>query len=87
MKAIRHQEADTYEPEKDWKRTSLCNESDISIEHFIKPPLHASPMHHHPNAQVLVVLKGKLGIVTGKRVKKNLVKMLLFIFQVISSTS
>jgi len=64
MKVIHHQQADNYEPEKDWKRTSLCNESDISIEHFIKPPLHASPLHEHPNAQVLVVLKGKLGIVT-----------------------
>jgi len=64
MKVIRHKEADTYEPEKDWKRTSLCDESDISIEHFVKPPLHASPMHHHPNAQVLIVLKGKMGIVT-----------------------
>ena len=64
MKVIRYQKADTYEPEKDWKRTSLCNESDISIEHFVKPPLHASPLHDHPNAQVLVVLKGKLGIFT-----------------------
>jgi len=43
---------------------SLCNEADISIEHFVKPPFHASPLHEHPNAQVLVVLKGKLAIKT-----------------------
>ena len=50
--------------EKDWKRVSLCNQEDISIEHFVKPPGHASPRHEHPNAQVLIVLKGKLVITT-----------------------
>ncbi len=64
MKAIRFSQAENYEPEKDWKRVSLCNQKDISIEHFVKPPQHASPMHDHPNAQVLVVLKGKLAIIT-----------------------
>ena len=64
MKVVRFSSAESYEPEKDWKRVSLCNEKDISIEHFIKPPHHASPLHDHPNAQVLVVLKGKLAIVT-----------------------
>ena len=64
MKVIRFDAAETYEPEKDWKRVSLCNESDISLEHFVKPPGHASPNHHHPAAQVLVVLKGKLSILT-----------------------
>ncbi|MBC8433714.1 MAG: hypothetical protein H8D96_17530 [Desulfobacterales bacterium] len=44
----------------------MCNENDISIEHFVKPPQHASPLHGHPNAQVLVVLKGKLAIQTDK---------------------
>lgn len=63
MKAIRFARAESYEPEKDWKRVSLCNERDISIEHFVKPPQHASPMHHHPAAQVLVVLQGKLAII------------------------
>ena len=62
MKVIRFNQAETYEPEKNWKRTSLCNQKDISIEHFVKPPKHASPKHDHPNAQVLVVLKGKLSI-------------------------
>ncbi|MBN2180844.1 MAG: cupin domain-containing protein [Sedimentisphaerales bacterium] len=64
MKVIRFKSAETYEPEKNWKRTSLCNQKDISIEHFIKPPKHASPRHDHPNAQVLVVLEGKLSITT-----------------------
>jgi quercetin dioxygenase-like cupin family protein len=43
---------------------SLCNQTDISIEHFIKPPGHASPRHDHPNAQVMIVLKDKLVITT-----------------------
>ena len=66
MKIIHFNKAERYEPEKDWKRVSLCNEKDISIEHFVKPPQHASPLHEHPNAQVLVVLKGKLAIQTDK---------------------
>lgn len=66
MKVIRFNSAESYEPEKDWKRVSLCNEKDISIEHFVKPPQYASPRHQHPHVQVLVVLKGRLGIVTDK---------------------
>lgn len=64
MKVVHFNKAESYEPEKDWKRTSLCSENDISVEHFIKPPGHASPRHEHSNAQVLVVLKGKLTIFT-----------------------
>ena len=66
MKVIRFKSAESYEPEPDWKRVSLCNEEDISIEHFVKPPQHASPRHNHPNSQVLVVLKGQLKIVTDE---------------------
>jgi quercetin dioxygenase-like cupin family protein len=62
MKIIRFNTAENYEPEKDWKRVSLCNEEDVSIEHFVKPPHHSSPLHDHPNAQVLVVLDGKLSV-------------------------
>ena len=62
MRVIRFPEAERYEPEADWRRVSLCNERDISIEHFTKPPRHASPKHDHVNAQVLVVLKGRLAI-------------------------
>ncbi len=64
MKVFRFNQAETYEPEEDWKRASLCNQEDISIEHFVKPSKHASPRHDHPNTQVLVVLKGKLSIIT-----------------------
>ncbi|MFH0778169.1 MAG: cupin domain-containing protein [Candidatus Eisenbacteria bacterium] len=64
MKVIRFDAAETCEPQKDWKRASLCNQRDISIEHFVKPPHHASPKHEHPNAQVLVVLEGSLAITT-----------------------
>jgi quercetin dioxygenase-like cupin family protein len=64
MKVIRFEEAESYEPEKDWKRVSLCCEEDISVEHFAKPPGHASPRHEHPNTQVLIVVRGRLSIIT-----------------------
>ncbi len=66
MKVVRIADAESYEPEKDWKRISLCGECDISVEHFVKPPGHASPDHSHPNSQVLIVLEGKLAIITEK---------------------
>jgi quercetin dioxygenase-like cupin family protein len=62
VKVVRFNSADRYEPEKDWKRVSLCSEKDISIEHFVKPPRHASPHHGHPAAQILVVLQGKMSV-------------------------
>jgi quercetin dioxygenase-like cupin family protein len=64
MKVIRFDEAEIYEPEEAWLRVSICCEEDISIEHFVKPPGHASPRHEHPNTQVLLVLKGRLSVVT-----------------------
>jgi quercetin dioxygenase-like cupin family protein len=64
MKVVRFDTAESYEPEKDWKRVSLCNEADISVEHFVKPPGHASPRHEHPSAQVIIVLKGKMVLIT-----------------------
>ena len=64
MKVIGFDNAESYEPEKDWRRVSLCSQKNISIEHFVKPAGHASPRHEHPNAQVLIVLKGKLTITT-----------------------
>ena len=66
MKVIRFNQAEKYEPEKDWRRVSLCNEPDISIEHFVKPPGHASPRHDHPSAQVIIVLKGKMVLNTDE---------------------
>ena len=64
MNVIHFQDSEKYEPQKDWVRSSLCNKSDISIEHFVKPPKHSSPTHHHPNAQVLYVLQGEIIIKT-----------------------
>jgi quercetin dioxygenase-like cupin family protein len=66
MKIIRYSTAENYEPEENWKRVSLCNEKDISVEHFVKPPHHCSPLHEHQNAQVLIVLEGKLAVITDK---------------------
>ena len=66
MKVVRFEDAETYEPQKDWKRVSLCNQSEISIEYFVKPSKHSSPKHSHSNIQVLVVLKGKLSVWTEK---------------------
>ncbi|MCD6374101.1 MAG: cupin domain-containing protein [Caldisericaceae bacterium] len=67
MKVVRFKEAESYEPEKDWRRVSLCSEDSISIEHFIKPAKHASPRHSHPNAQILIVLSGRLQIETDSQ--------------------
>lgn len=72
MKVIRFNQAENYEPEANWKRVSLCNEEDISVEHFVKPPQHASPLHEHPHAQVLIVLQGKLAIVTAEDEEQTL---------------
>jgi quercetin dioxygenase-like cupin family protein len=70
MKVVRFDKAESYEPEKDWKRVSLCNEADISVEHFVKPPGHASPRHEHPSAQVLIVLKGKMVLATDDKAEE-----------------
>ena len=64
MEVVHFSSAESCEPQRDWKRVSLCSQKDISVEHFVKPPGHASPVHEHPNAQVLVVLKGKLTVKT-----------------------
>lgn len=60
MRVIHFNEAESYEPERDWKRVSLCNETNVSVEYFVKPPGHASPMHHHPQEQVTIVVKGRM---------------------------
>lgn len=66
MKVVHFNDAQRCEPQKGWQRASLCVGNDISVEHFVKPALHASPMHAHPSAQVLVVLKGNLSIAGEK---------------------
>ncbi|MFH1533293.1 MAG: cupin domain-containing protein [Pseudomonadota bacterium] len=64
MKAVFAESAPTYEPQAGWKRVSLCAEEGVSIEWFHKPPLHASPMHEHDNAQVTIVLQGRMVVWT-----------------------
>jgi quercetin dioxygenase-like cupin family protein len=64
VEIVRFRQAEHYEPEENWKRVSLCRQKDISVEHFVKPPGHASPRHTHVNAQVLLVLEGKLTVTT-----------------------
>jgi quercetin dioxygenase-like cupin family protein len=66
MRVVRIDEAESYEPERDWKRSSLCNERDVSVERFVKPPGHSSPRHEHGNSQVLVVMKGRLTVSTDE---------------------
>ncbi len=65
MKVIHLEGAETYEPEPDWKRASLCDEPKVSIEYFVKPPRHASPMHEHPQEQVTIVVKGRMKAVSS----------------------
>ena len=65
MQVIHFNEAKTYEPNKGWIRKSVCNNSIISIEHFVKPPKHSSPTHNHPNSQVLYVLRGEIIVKTN----------------------
>ena len=65
MKVIHLAGAETYEPEPDWKRASLCDQPQVSLEYFVKPPHHASPLHEHPQEQVTIVVKGKMRAVSG----------------------
>jgi len=62
MQAVFFNLAQSYEPQEGWKRSILCNRKSISIEYFVKPPHHASLEHSHENAQVLIVLKGKMSV-------------------------
>jgi len=62
MKSIRFDDAETYDPEPDWKRVSLCAEENVSVEWFRKPPRHASPMHDHPQEQVTIVIEGRMRV-------------------------
>ena len=65
MKVTHLATAESYEPHADWKRSSLCDEPAVSVEHFVKPAGHASPMHEHPQAQVCIVLSGRMQLVNG----------------------
>jgi len=64
MEVIHFNKAKKYEPETDWVRRNLCNNSEISIEHFVKPPKHSSPKHNHMHSQILFVIEGEIIIKT-----------------------
>jgi quercetin dioxygenase-like cupin family protein len=66
MKVIHLDQAERYEPQADWKRSSLCDQPSVSVEHFVKPPRHASPVHEHPQDQVTIVLRGRMKVLTGE---------------------
>ena len=65
MKVVSLKKAKRFEPHEAWQRISLCEEQDVSVEHFTKPPNHASPVHSHSCAQVLVLLEGRVGVTCG----------------------
>jgi len=60
MDVVRHDDAETYEPDKGWERRALAGSDQFSFEWFTKPPGHSSPMHDHENEQVCFVLQGEL---------------------------
>jgi quercetin dioxygenase-like cupin family protein len=60
MQVVRHDDAETYEPEAGWERRALAGSDRFTFEWFTKPAGHSSPMHDHENEQVCVVLKGEL---------------------------
>jgi quercetin dioxygenase-like cupin family protein len=65
VKVINLGNAEKYEPEKGWLRASICREKNISLEYFVKPPKHSSPLHNHPEEQVCVVIKGEMKVRNG----------------------
>ena len=62
MKVIHLGDAEQYEPDKGWLRASTCSEKNVSLEYFVKPPKHSSPLHAHPQEQVCVVIKGRMKV-------------------------
>lgn len=66
MKVIHVKDAEKYEPEKGWLRASTCQEKNISVEYFVKPPKHSSPLHWHAQEQVCVVIKGKMKVLNAE---------------------
>ena len=62
MKVMHVRDAEKYEPEKGWMRASTCSEKNISLEYFVKPVGHSSPIHNHPEEQVCVVISGQMRV-------------------------
>jgi quercetin dioxygenase-like cupin family protein len=65
VKVISLEDAEKYEPDKGWMRASICLERSVSLEYFVKPPKHSSPLHEHPEEQVCVVVKGEMKVKNG----------------------
>lgn len=65
MNIVKLNQGETYQPDPGWKRISLAGSSNVSIEYFEKPPGHTSPLHHHANEQVCIVMKDKMKVVNG----------------------
>ncbi|MFH5800697.1 cupin domain-containing protein [Haladaptatus sp. DYF46] len=57
-------EAESYEPEKGWRRVSMAGSEEFTFEWFEKPPGHSSAMHDHENEQVCLVLQGEMTVYT-----------------------
>ncbi|SEP24653.1 Cupin domain protein [Halogranum amylolyticum] len=64
MKPVPFDDAETYEPEDEWRRVSMAGSDQFSFEWFEKPPGHSSPMHDHENEQVCLCLQGELTVAT-----------------------
>lgn len=62
MDHVPFEDAETYEPDEGWQRSSLAGSSQFSFEWFEKPPGHSSPMHDHENEQVCLCLEGELTV-------------------------
>ncbi len=60
MHVERFDTAQTYEPEKNWRRVALAGSEAFTFEWFEKSRGHASPMHDHENEQVCIVIEGEL---------------------------
>ncbi|MFB6312091.1 MAG: cupin domain-containing protein [Salinirussus sp.] len=58
MQPIDFGSARSYEPDAGWRRLEMAGSDRVSLEFFEKPAGHTSPMHHHENEQVCVVLEG-----------------------------
>ena len=65
MKIVAFDQAETYEPDPDWRRVALAGSEQFSFEWFEKPPGHSSPMHDHEHAQVCVCIDGELTVCTA----------------------
>ena len=64
MDLVAFEEAESYEPEEEWRHVAMAGSDAFSFKWFEKPPGHSSPMHDHENEQVCVCLGGELAVFT-----------------------